>query len=129
MAEDSLLDQDYLASLEDNPPYTTQTIAFVKSVLQGLHFVHATPAGGVVTCQLKKGDGTNLTATTDVSLKSHSATIVVNSGTAMRGAGTSFCWVRSTSSGTFQVTVNGTGNILLEIIPHRGVAIMVPLAL
>lgn len=119
----SLIDPPYEVVLEANA-YNAATYDFVKKVFKGLFFVDIIVAGAVLTCQVKTGDGADHVAKTNVSIRviaSVAGTITVNAGTALAGDGTDACWVQTPITGAFQVTIGGTGNILVEIIPRQGV--------
>lgn len=119
----SLIDPAYEIVLESTP-FNANTYDFVKKVVKGLFFVDIIVVGPVLTCQVKTGDGADHAAKTNVSIRtiaSIAGTITVNTGTALAGNGTSACWVQTPVSGAFEVTIGGSGNILIEITPRQGV--------
>ena len=126
-----LISSDLVTDLAGDTPFTDKTLAFVKSVMDGLLYVEATPAGDIISGQVKKGGGDSVVAVTNVAVRTIAAvggTIAVGTGTAMAGAGTVQCWLQTTGAGAFQVTITHTGACLVEITPHQGVTMVVTLA-
>lgn len=126
-----LIHPDFVTELTNDTPFSDKTLDFVKKVMNGLSYVEATPAVDVISGQVKKGDGTNVEAVTDISVRTIAAvggTIAVNTGTAKAGAGTVQCWLQTTGAGAFQVTITHTGACLVEITPHQGVMMRVALS-
>lgn len=124
--------------LEDdlNNQYGIQTLNFVKRVFKGIFYVEATVAGGsTITCRVKRGDGSNHEAVTDVIVRTIAAEpippapateglITVDTGDAQSGAGTTACWLKTTASGEFSVSISGSLGIVVEMTPNQGVTMM-----
>ncbi len=104
-------------------PPTLQTFVFVKKVMKGLFYVDANVVGNSVVCQVKTGDGINVSEVTNVSVRAISdvaASISVTQGTEAGGSGDA-CWVKTTGSGAFTIAIAGSGAVLVEMIPRQGV--------
>lgn len=117
-----LIDPSFVTELDTTP--TIQTFNFVKKVVKGLRYVNATAVGRVITGQVRTGDGINLTEISNISVRSlgpSTTTVLVLSGTGMGSSGTGNVWLKTTAAGTFQIQVNGTGPILVEMQPKQGV--------
>lgn len=127
-----LLDATYVAALTADLPSTAKTITFLGKMISGIFYVDAVPSAGVISCQVRKGDGTAVAVATNVLVRTIStsgATIAVNTGTVEAGAGAATCWVQSNSSGVLQVTITGTGAVLVEFSVNQGVSMFVQLLL
>lgn len=126
-----LLDPDFVTELEDGSPFTDQSLDFVKKVMKALSYVDATPASAVITGQVKTGDGVNKAAITSVVARAvpSTATIAVNTGTVQAGGGTAACWLKTTAAGAFQITITGTGAVLIELTTDQGVPQFIELSL
>lgn len=119
-------------------PQGAQTLAFVKKVMKGLLYVDIQVAGTTLTCQVKTGDGDNLTgvsnvmirlAATDVSIPPTPPSlpsIGMIAGTLVAGAGSTTLWAKTNSSGALSFTVTG-GPVLVELTPNQGVSTSVGL--
>lgn len=112
--------------IELSTPQTAQTFTFVKKIVKGLFYVDILTSGSVLTCQVKTGDGQNYNNVVDVSIRTIStgvvpAVVTVNTG-ALKASGAGACWLQTTSSGSFSVTISGaTGSVLVEAFPKQGV--------
>lgn len=132
-----LLDTDFQTLLDT--AQGAQTLAFVKKVMKGLLYVDIQVASTTLTCQVKTGDGVNLSgirnimvrlAATDASIPPAPPAIpsvVANTGTLIAGSGTNILWVKTTSGGAFSITVTGVGPVLVELTPSQGVPMSVGL--
>ena len=125
----SLVDPDFEAELTG--PEGAKTLAFVKKTLRHLRYVEVTPTGADLAGQVLRGDGEAVAEESDVILRTvpAAATMAVTTGTAVQGDGTGIVYLTTNASGQFEVTVTGTGDVVVEVVVNRGVAILVPLSL
>jgi hypothetical protein len=119
--------------LELSTPPTAQTFTFVKKVVKGLFYVDIIAAGSALACQVKTGDGQNYNGVVDVSIRTIStgivpAVIAVTSGV-LKATGAGACWLQTTSSGSFSISISGSGPVLVEAFPKQGVAMSTGLSL
>lgn len=133
-----LLDADFVTSLAG--PFGAQTLAFVKKVVKGIHYVDVGISGGTITCQVMTGDGVARTAIVDISIRTITTEAVAPApqvvglittvtGTPMIGDGSQALWIRTLSDGTFSVSISGPGEVLVEILLSLGVPTLVGLSL
>jgi hypothetical protein len=119
--------------VELSTPPTAQTFAFVKKMVKGLFYVDIQAAGSALACQVKTGDGQNYNSVVDVSIRTISSGIIpavisVTSGV-LKATGAGACWLQTTSSGAFSVTISGSGPVLVEAFPKQGVGMSTGLSL
>lgn len=134
-----LLDPTFVSTLNNTPGF--QTLNFVKNVMKGLSYIDIQVSSTTLTCQVKSGDGQNLTATTNVVVQfgaddisippapSTLPTISASTGIVKSGAGTNCYWVQTNSSGAFTLSIFGSGNVLVQMTPNQGVSMSVGLVL
>lgn len=137
----SLIHPDFADELDF--PEAERTAGFVGKALKGLHYAEFVVVGTSITGQVKNGDGENVAVVTDVIVRTVASIPVaippdppppatdglvsVTQGTAVQGAGTTTCWLRTLATGVFAVSVSGTPPILVEVVIDRGVSLLVPL--
>lgn len=117
-----LIDPAFVTELTNGAPYSTRTLDFLKKIVNAFIYAELSPAGAVISGQIKKGDGTSVAAVTNVIVRALGGTIAVNTGTAMFGAGTNAVWLQTTGAGAFQVTI--TGSAAVEFVTNQGIPTM-----